>query len=141
MCQEYSHWHRTLHSLCLTLLVHAWYSQIFTPETVRNTLSLMFSCGMYDYSGEFAYSIGLPAKSGVAGCVMVVVPNLFGLCIWSPPLDRQGNSVRGVDFCTRLTSRYAFHVFDTVTGMAMIAIINALRKNVSNSLPIDWLIG
>ncbi|ELR17042.1 glutaminase [Acanthamoeba castellanii str. Neff] len=88
--------------------------KIFPAACVRNCLSIMFSCGMYDYSGEFAYSVGLPAKSGVSGCVMVVVPNLLGMCIWSPRIDDQGNSVRAVEFCKQLTSRYAFHVFDDV---------------------------
>jgi len=91
---------------------------IFNANTVRNCLSLMFSCGMYDYSGEFAYSVGLPAKSGVAGCVYAVIPNLLGICVWSPRLDQQGNSHRAVRFFEKLTERYAFHVFDEITGDA-----------------------
>ncbi|HCH61950.1 MAG TPA: glutaminase A, partial [Deltaproteobacteria bacterium] len=85
-------------------------------DTVRSCLSLMYSCGMYDFSGEFAFSIGVPAKSGVGGAVILVVPGLFGLCIWSPRLDAVGNSVRGVDFATRLVRKYALHVFDGLKG-------------------------
>jgi len=88
--------------------------KVFTSDTVKNCLSLMYSCGMYDYSGEFAYNVGLPAKSGVAGCVYLVIPNLLGMCVWSPRLDAQGNSNRAVQFFEILTKRYAFHVFDEV---------------------------
>ena len=57
---------------------------------VRNVLSLMFSCGMYNYSGEFAFTVGLPAKSGVSGGLVLVIPNLMGIGLWSPPLDEIG---------------------------------------------------
>lgn len=87
---------------------------IFQARYVKNCLSLMSSCGMYDFSGEFAFSIGLPAKSGVSGVLYVVVPNVMGICIWSPPLDPIGNSVRGIDFCKRLIERFNFHTFDSL---------------------------
>lgn len=86
--------------------------KVFSPETIQNVLSLMSSAGMYDFSGEFAFKIGLPAKSGVSGALMVVVPNLMGLCLWSPRLDQHGNSVRGVAFCEALVQQYPFHVYD-----------------------------
>jgi|GEM_PF-29434 len=90
--------------------------RVFRTETVRSCLSLMSSCGMYDFSGEFAFTIGLPAKSGVSGAIMVVVPNVMGFCTWSPRLDRVGNSVRGIEFCRRLVKRFNFHNFDNLTG-------------------------
>jgi glutaminase len=90
--------------------------RVLKPSTVRACLSLMYSCGMYDFSGEFAFSIGLPAKSGVSGALMVVVPNVMGFCLWSPPLDTLGNSVRGIDFCKALVSRFNFHHYDDLVG-------------------------
>jgi glutaminase len=84
----------------------------FSTITVQRCLSLMSSCGMYDFSGEFAFEIGLPAKSGVSGALMIVVPRVMGICVWSPRLDRNGNSVRGIEFCREMVSRYNFHVFD-----------------------------
>uniref|UniRef100_A0A674MT12 glutaminase n=1 Tax=Takifugu rubripes TaxID=31033 RepID=A0A674MT12_TAKRU len=74
--------------------------RVLSPEAVRNTLSLMHSCGMYDFSGQFAFHVGLPAKSGVSGGILLVVPNVMGIVCWSPPLDKLGNSVRGIQFCT-----------------------------------------
>jgi len=86
--------------------------QVLTQRTVESCLSLMLSCGMYDYSGEWAFRIGLPAKSGVSGVVLTVIPGVMGFCTWAPRLDAQGNSVRGIDFNRRLVERFNFHVYD-----------------------------
>lgn len=80
--------------------------------TVRNVLTLMSTCGMYNYSGEFAFRIGLPAKSGVSGALLVVVPGVMGLAIWSPPLDEYGNSVRGVRLCQELIKTLPLHDYE-----------------------------
>jgi glutaminase len=92
--------------------------RVFSTETVQHCLSLMYSSGLYDYSGEFAFKVGLPAKSGVSGGLMVIVPNVMGFCTWSPRLDRSGNSVRGIDFCERLVSTFNFHNYDNLTGVS-----------------------
>lgn len=88
--------------------------QVITTSSVRDVLSLMHSCGMYDYSGQFAFNVGLPTKSGVSGSLMVVIPNVMGICCWSPNLDQFGNSVRGVQFCEELVSVFNFHQYDNL---------------------------
>jgi glutaminase len=90
--------------------------RVLQPGTVQKCLSLMYSCGMYDYSGAWAFHVGLPAKSGVSGAIMVVVPNVLGLCVWSPRLDPQGNSVRGIEFCKELVATFAFHNYDSLSA-------------------------
>jgi len=92
-------------------------TQVMRPDNVKNCLSLMSSCGMYDFSGEFAFRVGIPAKSGVSGAILLVVPNVAGVAVWSPRLDELGNSVRGVEFCRRLVSRFKFHTFDSMVGL------------------------
>ncbi|XP_037101155.1 glutaminase kidney isoform, mitochondrial-like [Syngnathus acus] len=88
--------------------------RVLSTDAVRNTLSLMHSCGMYDFSGQFAFHVGLPAKSGVSGAVLLVVPNVMGMMCWSPSLDRLGNSVRGIHFCQELVSYFNFHNYDNL---------------------------
>jgi hypothetical protein len=69
----------------------------------------MLMAGMYDYSGQWAFDIGVPGKSGVGGCVYIVIPNLCGVAIWSPRLDKVGNSARGVAVSKALVKRLQFH--------------------------------
>ncbi|CAH1406566.1 unnamed protein product [Nezara viridula] len=59
-------------------------------------------------------NVGLPAKSGVSGCLLVVIPNVMGICTWSPPLDPLGNSCRGVQLCQELVRVYNFHRYDNL---------------------------
>ncbi|MBA2443466.1 MAG: glutaminase A, partial [Rubrobacter sp.] len=77
----------------------------------RDLLSVMHTCGMYDAAGQWAYDVGLPAKSGVSGGIMAVVPGKLGIAVYSPGLDSYGNSARGIKVCEEISERLGLHVF------------------------------
>ena len=104
--------------------------RIFSNTIVKNALSLMSSCGMYDYSGEWAYTIGIPAKSGVSGIIMGIIPNVMGVAVFSPKLDELGNSSRGIDFFKELTKMYPFHIYDNILKENTNII---LKKDITNN--------
>lgn len=86
--------------------------RVFQKKYVRDILSVMFSCGLYDGAGEWAFEVGMPAKSGVSGGIMAVVPGRFGIGIYSAPLDARGNSIRGTKACKLLSKRLGCHVLE-----------------------------
>lgn len=90
--------------------------QVVEPEYVRDILSVMYTCGMYNFAGEWAFRVGIPAKSGVSGGIIAVVPNQAGIAVFSPPLDSHGNSVRGLKVFEALSQKYGFHMFDLSMG-------------------------
>jgi glutaminase len=81
-------------------------------EFVAPVLSVMTTCGMYNAAGDWADGVGMPAKSGVSGGILAVLPGQLGVCVFSPPLDPQGNSVRGVQVCRRLSRDLGLHFLD-----------------------------
>ncbi len=90
-------------------------------DYVENILSVMASCGMYDAAGEWLYNVGMPAKSGVGGGILAVLPGQLAVAVFSPRLDARGNSARGIAVCRELSSRYNLHLFNASnTGVPVI---------------------
>jgi len=81
-------------------------------QHVENVLSVMASCGMYDFSGGWIYNVGMPAKSGVSGGVLAVLPGQLGIGVFSPRLDAQGNSARALKVCEELSRAWELHQFN-----------------------------
>ncbi len=87
--------------------------QAIRGEYVESVLSVMGSCGMYDYAGEWLYRVGMPAKSGVSGGVIAVLPGQLGIGVFSPLLDSHFNSIRGLKVCDDLSRHFDLHLFNT----------------------------
>ncbi len=85
--------------------------QILPPRLARRVAAIMLTCGTYDAAGEFAFTVGLPCKSGVAGSIACLVPEKMGVCVWSPPLEPSGNSLAGRVALSELSSRLNLTVF------------------------------
>lgn len=83
-------------------------------DYVEKVLSIMTTCGMYDYSGSWVYSVGMPAKSGVGGGIMAVLPGQFGIGVFSPRLDSKGNSYRGLSVCEQISRDFGLHLLKVV---------------------------
>ena len=81
-------------------------------EHVRSVLSVMNTCGMYDYAGGWQFDVGLPAKSGVGGGIAAVLPGHLGIGVFSPRLDAVGNSERGVKVCEDISRNFRLHLFE-----------------------------
>ncbi len=88
--------------------------QVASSYAVARTLSVMTSSGMYDSAGRWVYRVGIPAKSGVAGGILASLPSQLGLGTYSPRIDDQGNSVRGLRACEALSSHFGLHMLNRV---------------------------
>jgi glutaminase len=86
--------------------------QVFDFQYIKDVLTVMFTCGLYDYAGGWAYEVGVPAKSGVGGGIIAVVNRQLGIAVYSPRLDPKGNSVRGIMACKELASHLGLHAFE-----------------------------
>ena len=86
--------------------------RILERSVVRQVLSVMMTCGMYDAAGDWLTTVGIPAKSGVAGGIIGVLPGQVGIAVFSPKLDEHGNSVRGVEIFERLSNDMGLHLME-----------------------------
>ena len=117
--------------------------RVVSPIIVRDLLSVMTTCGMYDYAGEWVYRVGMPAKSGVGGGIMAVLPGRLGIGVFSPRLDARGNSTRGVLACERLSRDWGLHFLTppraaiaTVRSEYSLANVRSKRRRRSRELEV-----
>ena len=108
-CQDVAMMAATLANMGTNPITH---DRVFDFQYIKYVLTVMFTCGLYDYAGGWAYEVGLPAKSGVAGGIFGVVNRQLGISVYSPRLDAQGNSVRGILACKELAKHFGLHAFE-----------------------------
>lgn len=93
-------------------LVHApALPRLLSTTRIRRINALMMTCGHYDGSGDFAYRVGIPGKSGVGGGILAIVPGVASIAVWSPGLNRYGNSLRGTEALSQLARAMDWSVF------------------------------
>ncbi|WP_440879650.1 glutaminase [Tenacibaculum sp. C7A-26P2] len=86
-------------------------TQILTKSQSKRINALMQTCGFYDESGEFAFKVGLPGKSGVGGGIVAIHPGEYVISVWSPKLNKKGNSFKGIRFLEKFTTESRFSIF------------------------------
>jgi glutaminase len=106
--------------------------RVITHAHVENVLSVMSTCGMYDYAGSWLYRVGMPAKSGVAGGVIAVLPGQLGIGVYSPRLDAFGNSVRGVAVCEALSREFGLHLLRPPVNLGSVVLMSRSLADVSS---------
>jgi glutaminase len=99
--------------------------RVTSAETCQHVMTIMATCGMYDYAGEWLLRAGLPAKSGVAGGLVASSPGEFGLGLFSPRLDPSGASVRGVVAAQQLANRFGLHVLHRPLTLSASEVMSA----------------
>jgi glutaminase len=94
--------------------------QAVGPEQVERILSVLSMCGMYDFAGAWVYRVGIPAKSGVGGGIIAILPGELGIGVFSPPLDSFGNSVRGAAVCEALSREFGLHLHRSALNVSSV---------------------
>lgn len=112
------------------------------PEpVVRQVLSVMSTCGMYDAAGDWATQVGIPAKSGVAGGLIGALPGQLGIATFSPRLDSHGNSVRGVSLFERFSTDMGLHVMEVPAAARAVVRSNRVTGTGPNAIRVFRLQG
>lgn len=106
--------------------------QVIGQNNVARTLAVMTSSGMYDYAGEWAYRVGMPAKSGVGGGIVAALPGQLAIGVFSPLLDSHGNSVRGLKVCEALSAQFDLHMLNVSADVRTSVFANYDLKNVTS---------
>ncbi|GAA2116982.1 glutaminase [Actinomadura alba] len=115
--------------------------QVIREPVVRQVLSVMFTCGMYDAAGDWATQVGIPAKSGVAGGLIGALPGQIGIATFSPRLDPHGNSVRGVSLFERFSSDMGLHVMEVPAAARAVVRSNHVVGSGPNAIRVLQLQG